>query len=194
MPYVRTLSSSRFLLLGLAVIVLLGIVYLAVNTFTRPVSAPLKIQATPIASDTGEINTQDNQNNSAASTRVTSYTVKKGDTLWSIAQQYYGTGYAWSQIAKANNLQNPQIIHQGNILNMQGTSQYPLLSNLQAKPNIGTSQISGHYTVVNGDTLWSIAQRAYDNPYKWTVIAQANKIANPRKLAVGTILTIPPST
>jgi|GEM_PF-7072032 len=32
----------------------------------------------------------------------TKYTVKKGDTLWQIAEARYGSGYAWSDINKAN--------------------------------------------------------------------------------------------
>lgn len=46
----------------------------------------------------------------------TTHTVKKGDTLWSIAVQTYGNGYKWVYIAKANNLANPGLIHAGNVL------------------------------------------------------------------------------
>ena len=41
------------------------------------------------------------------------YTVVKGDTLWAIAQKYYGDGNKYKDIAKANNLSNPDIIHAG---------------------------------------------------------------------------------
>ena len=44
------------------------------------------------------------------------YVVKKGDYLWDIAVRNYGDGYAWTKIAKANNLANPNIIHSGNVL------------------------------------------------------------------------------
>ena len=33
------------------------------------------------------------------------YTIKRGDTLWDLAQKYYGNPYAWTRIAQAN--QNP---------------------------------------------------------------------------------------
>ncbi len=46
----------------------------------------------------------------------TSYTIEKGDTLWDIAVRAYGDGYAWTKIAKANNLNNPSVIHSGNRL------------------------------------------------------------------------------
>jgi nucleoid-associated protein YgaU len=43
-----------------------------------------------------------------------SYTAQAGDTLWDIAVRAYGNGEKWTEIAKANNLTNPQIIHRGN--------------------------------------------------------------------------------
>lgn len=44
-----------------------------------------------------------------------SYTVQKGDSLWDIAVRAYGDGYKWTDIAKANNLENPGLIFSGNI-------------------------------------------------------------------------------
>ena len=45
-----------------------------------------------------------------------SYIVVKGDYLWDIAIRAYGDGYKWVEIAKANKLVNPNIIHSGNVL------------------------------------------------------------------------------
>lgn len=39
--------------------------------------------------------------------------VVRGDTLWGIAQKYYGNGNRYKDIAKANNISNPDIIHVG---------------------------------------------------------------------------------
>lgn len=47
-----------------------------------------------------------------------SYTVVRGDSLWKIAVAVYGNGYRWSEIAQLNNLDNPDIIHAGNILQL----------------------------------------------------------------------------
>ncbi len=41
------------------------------------------------------------------------YTVVKGDTLWAIAQRFYGNGSRYPEIAKANNISNPNIINVG---------------------------------------------------------------------------------
>jgi nucleoid-associated protein YgaU len=43
-----------------------------------------------------------------------SYTVVKGDNIWNIAVRAYGDGFRWPEIAKANNLVNPRVIHPGN--------------------------------------------------------------------------------
>lgn len=44
------------------------------------------------------------------------YTVVRGDNLWNIAVAAYGDGFRWVDIAKANKLANPSIIHAGNVL------------------------------------------------------------------------------
>lgn len=46
------------------------------------------------------------------------YTVTKGETLWSIAVKVYGNGYKWVDISRANNLKHPNIIHSGNVLTL----------------------------------------------------------------------------
>lgn len=46
------------------------------------------------------------------------YTVVKGDTLWNIAEKQLGSGYAWTNIAKFNNLANPDVIHPGNVFKL----------------------------------------------------------------------------
>ncbi len=48
----------------------------------------------------------------------TTYTVVTGDYLWEIAIRAYGDGYKWVEIAKANNLVNPDVIHSGNALKL----------------------------------------------------------------------------
>lgn len=48
------------------------------------------------------------------------------------------------------------------------------------------------YTVKLGDTLSSIAAAEYGDPARWRPIATANRIENPRLLAPGRVLRIPP--
>ena len=53
---------------------------------------------------------------SVDSITTATYEVVKGDNLWDIAVRAYGDGYKWVEIANANNMLNPSIIHSGNIL------------------------------------------------------------------------------
>ena len=46
------------------------------------------------------------------------------------------------------------------------------------------------YTVKKGDTLWDIACRFYGDGTKWGNIAARNGVADPRKLQIGTVLTL----
>lgn len=67
-------------------------------------------EITPILIQTQEETTK------IVGSELKSYTVKSGDNLWNIAVKIYNNGYRWVDIAKANNLANPDIIHSGNIL------------------------------------------------------------------------------
>jgi nucleoid-associated protein YgaU len=47
------------------------------------------------------------------------------------------------------------------------------------------------YTVVSGDTLWSISERFYGDGNKYQVIAEASGVSNPDLIYPGQVLTIP---
>lgn len=55
-----------------------------------------------------------------------------------------------------------------------------------------SSDLTKTYAVQRGDTLSGIAAREYGDPAPWRAIAEANRIANPRLLAPGQTLVIPP--
>lgn len=141
------------------------------------------------------------------------YTVLEGETLWSIAEKEYNNGYVWSEIAEANALTNPNNLEAGTELilpeqetlaqadnqpdtqataspTMQvTTTPAPTVAQEQAQP-VGEKITGEQYTVVEGDTLWSIAVRAYDDGYRWPEIAQVNSIENPHLIFVGTTLNL----
>ena len=50
--------------------------------------------------------------------KTKSYTVKKGDCLWNIAQKYYGNGAQYTKIYNANKgkIKNPNLIYPGQVL------------------------------------------------------------------------------
>lgn len=45
-----------------------------------------------------------------------SYTVEPGDTLWAIAERFYGDGSKYQVIADASGISNPDLIHPGEVL------------------------------------------------------------------------------
>lgn len=49
--------------------------------------------------------------------RLTKYTVKKGDTLWSIAKRFLGDGNKYKEIQKANGMKDT-VIQAGAVLNI----------------------------------------------------------------------------
>lgn len=110
------------------------------------------------------------------------HTVAKGEYLWTIAEKYYDSGYGWSEIAKANNLANPNVIEEGQVLSI------PKAAPVQPRGNV----IEGtEYTVQKSDSLWSIAVRAYQDGYKWPQISAASKLTNPNQIEVGMKLVLP---
>lgn len=76
----------------------------------------------PAVSDKDVAKTTDDQSSQPSGQKGNaagmSYTIKRGDTLWSIAEKQYKNGYRWVDIAKANNLTNPGLIHADNVLTL----------------------------------------------------------------------------
>lgn len=66
-----------------------------------------------------------------------------------------------------------------------------------SSPSPSPSPVAGEsYTVAEGDTLATIAERFYGDPSLWRRIYDANQSAigdNPDNVRVGTVLTIPPA-
>jgi LysM repeat protein len=118
---------------------------------------------------------------------TTTYVVRLGDTLYSIAKRF---GVSMQAIMQANGITNPNYIYVGQVLIIPnpGTTPTPTPT--------GTPSQSTTYVVKPGDTLYSLARR-----FGTTVeaIAQANNIVNPNLIYVGQTLVIygtpsPPST
>ena len=47
-----------------------------------------------------------------------SYKVVEGDNLWNISVRAYGDGYKWLELAKVNNIPNPNLIYPDNNLKL----------------------------------------------------------------------------
>lgn len=57
--------------------------------------------------------------------------------------------------------------------------------------DVSKDKLPGKYTVKEGDTLFLVAQKYYDDGYKYSEIASANKLNDPNRLEVGQELEIP---
>lgn len=160
-------DSYVSLVLGIAVVLVVGVlVYNFIQN--RRVQAP-----------TGEVTTTDEEK-TVTGTPGGTHTVAAGETLWSISEKYYKTGYNWVDLVTANNLVDADRIEEGQQLVIPTVT-----------PIMPQGQRAKTYTVVQGDTLWSIAVSQYGDGYKWSEIAGANSLTNPNLIHAGNVLTLP---
>lgn len=149
-------QSKLSMILGALIILVIGI--LVFNYFNRP-----KPNLGP---------SQQTENISSEK-----YRVKEGDTLFSVAEKFYQDGYKYQEIAKSNNLENPDLLEVGQTLEI---------------PKLSSETITGDtYTVAEGDWLSKIAGRAYGDIYAYKKIVEANNIENPDLIFPGQIIKIP---
>lgn len=121
------------------------------------------------------------------------YTVKEGDTLFTIAQAYYKDGYQYTKISESNKLTNPDVITAGQVLEIPKNEAASSLGTGGAtNSTIWGDKIEGDtYTVAEGDWLSTIAGRAYGDIMAFEKIAKANNITNPNIIEPGTVLKLP---
>jgi nucleoid-associated protein YgaU len=169
-------EESISMILGALVIVIVGI--LIVNYFKDR-----KSQTTPEALST------------TAATQTAAgktHTVVKGETLWSISEDTYGSGFNWTDIYNANNLKT-ETIEVGQVLTLPDVlAKEPTATKQISTISQGTKTVTANsYTVVHGDNLWKIAVMAYGDGYKWVEIAKANNLKSPNIIHAGNILVLP---
>lgn len=173
----KSLSSTESvvsLVLGLAVVLVIGM--LIFNYITRRGEQP------------GVTSEQAAQIEQPVSLPA-SHTVAQGETLWSIANTYYKSGYNWVDIQKANNIANADTIEVGQTLTIPQAT--PILPQQELALATEAPAAPRTYTVVRGDSLWAIALKEYNNGYAWVNIARANNLANPDLIHAGNVLTLP---
>ena len=113
------------------------------------------------------------------------YTIQSGDTLWTIAEKYYGSGSYWKKIYEdnADKISDPDKIFVGQQITLN-----PLTASEVTVASDGTT-----YTVQSGDTLWKIAQKLYGKGWHWRKIYQLNEdiISDPENIYVGQVIRLP---
>ncbi len=117
------------------------------------------------------------------------YVVEKNDSLWKIAVERYNDGFAWTEIAKINNLKNASLLEAGQKIVLPKIEKKEIVVDTNKETTISTTE----YKVLKNDSLWKIAVRTYGDGYQWTKIWQENKskLNNPNNLEIGMILNLP---
>jgi nucleoid-associated protein YgaU len=139
------------------------------------------------------------------------YTVQSGDTLFDIAQAYYGDGNQYQKIVGANKDQNvtPATLVAGSTIQIPaesvqgqgavapttaivGTTQIPAQSNQGQGAVAPTTVMSGTtHTVRAGESIYGIAEAYYGDCRQWRMISAANGNVQPESLTAGQQLRIP---
>jgi nucleoid-associated protein YgaU len=122
------------------------------------------------------------------------HTVENGDTLTSIAAQYYGDGRKFKLIVDANPGINPNRLRLGAKLSIPALA--TVVNDAPAADPMApvTLDPTKQYKVQVGDSLQKIAFNLYGTSSSWTKLYEANKQLigpDPAKLKLGTVLNLP---
>jgi nucleoid-associated protein YgaU len=168
------------LFLGIAVVVVAGI--LIVNFFKnrKTTRAPSNEKETA------------NQVTGAPSANLpTTHTVTAGETLWSISENYFKSGYNYVDIAQENKLSDANTLEIGQKLTIPSVApKMPSTNTLSQAVEVKKPENS-KYIVKSGDSLWKISTSVYGTGYRWTEIAKLNKLVNPDLIHSGNELMLP---
>ncbi|MFT5434583.1 MAG: LysM repeat protein, partial [Myxococcota bacterium] len=147
--------------------------------------------------------------NSSSSRTVT---VRRGDSLWLIAQRELGSGSRWREIYEANRdtIANPSSLQVGQTLRIGAPEaattpevSAPEVSTAATTPTTGDTTTDTEaqtpadgatmYAVRPGDSLSKIAGELLGSTARWREIYEANrdKISNPSRISVGMVLRVP---
>lgn len=106
---IKSNQSTLSLVLGVLIVLVLGV--LLFNYFNRDRSATDQ-NITQQAAQTDQAGDVTPENLPGK------YTVKEGDTLYTIAEKYYQDGFKYSELVKTNNLENENAITVGQVLDI----------------------------------------------------------------------------
>ncbi len=107
------------------------------------------------------------------SARMAVYDVQRGDTLWSIAERFYGTGHEYQRLVEANvghEVGPGARFPETGVIEPGWQLRVPL-------PSTALEDEDGQavYSVERGDTLWGISARFLGDPLRWHEIYESNQ-------------------
>ena len=117
------------------------------------------------------------------------YKFKAGDTLGEIAETELGSYKKWEDIAKWNNISNPNSIRAGRDLKIYQTDISKVVVPIIETKVMPTN--SSTHTIVDGDTFSSIAERVWGDSNLYYVIEKANPTVDAMRLKIGMKIIIP---
>lgn len=178
----RLNESTISTLLGILVVIVVGV--LIFNYFKNVGKEPAEFEELPEEI----IETQIPEEGKVPEYLPKEHTVQAGNHLWAIAEQHFGSGYNWVDIAEANDLVNPDYLEAGQKLKIPEVEAKQPTRTLDDPDPITGNQ----YTVKGGDNLWDISVRAYNGDgYQWVNLAEVNQLPEPNHIEPGQVLTIP---
>ncbi|MCC6177465.1 MAG: LysM peptidoglycan-binding domain-containing protein [Chloroflexi bacterium] len=164
---------------------------LVVNLMARaaPASAaPISYSTVMLTrSDGGAPELSPNEPSRESSRRTIRYTVQPGDTLWTISERFYGTGFEYGRLVHANSgrpmVDGSRFTRTG-VIQQGWTIDVPL-------PSRAIEDVDGrtYYVVDDEDTLRGVAARLLGNEAAWCQIFEANR--ETARLPDGRALTRP---
>ena len=124
--------------------------------------------------------------------RVSTYYVKRGDTLSQIATRY---GVSLSRLMAANNIRNANTLRIGQAINIPGTGSGAVTSSSTAPRVVTVDRTNtARYTVKRDDSLWLISQRHNTTV---AVLQALNNMGSATRIMPGQVILLPgaaPST
>lgn len=126
------------------------------------------------------------------------YTIKNGDSFWTIAKAEYGNGAYWSHIQRANPGIDSSRIKVGDSIILPDKNEVVAAPTTVARTPSAADVVNidptRQYRVQAGDNLSSISKKLYGRFDKWAQIYEANKELigpNPAALKRDMILALP---